>query len=84
MRKILWSWWPWFVVSVATAFTNHWGWAFGTGAMAFVSYLVTPAEQSPRYGLDHEFAIDSDEFLATVTGATGVPMLARQLRRHPP
>ncbi len=75
VRKILWSWWPWFVVSVATAFTDHWGWAFGTGAMAFVSYLVTPAEHSPRYGLDHEFAIDSDEFLATVTGATGVPML---------
>ena len=75
MRKILWSWWPWFVVSVATAFTDHWGWAFGTGAMAFVSYLVTPAEHSPRYGLDHEFAIDSDEFLATITGATGVPNL---------
>ena len=76
VRKILWSWWPWFVVSVATAFTDHWNWAFGTGAMAFVSYLVTPAEHSPRYGLDHEFAIDSDEFLATVTGATGVPNLA--------
>ena len=76
VRKILWSWWPWFVVSVATAFTDRWGWAFGTGAMAFVSYLVTPAERSPRYGLDHEFAIDSDEFLATITGATGVPNLA--------
>ena len=76
VRKILWSWWPWFVVSVTTAFTDHWGWAFGTGAMAFVSYLVTPAEHSPRYGLDHEFAIESDEFLATITGATGVPILA--------
>jgi cardiolipin synthase len=71
----LWSWWPWFVVSVTTAFENHWGWAFGTGAMAFVSYLVSPAEVSPRYGLDHEFSIDSGEFLATITGASGVPML---------
>jgi cardiolipin synthase len=75
-RRILWSWWPWFVVSVATAFTDHWGWAFGAGAMAFISYLVTPAEQSPRYGLDHEFSIDSDEFMATMTGATGVPIIA--------
>jgi cardiolipin synthase len=74
-RTILWSWWPWFVVSVATAYTDHWGWAFGTGAMAFVSYLVTPTEHAPRYGLDHEFAIDSDEFLATVSGATGVEIV---------
>ena len=27
-RKLLWSWWPWFVVSVATAYDNRWGWAF--------------------------------------------------------
>jgi cardiolipin synthase len=74
-RKILWSWWPWFIVSVASAVTDRWGWAFGAGAMAFVSYLVTPTERSPRYGLDHEFAIDSDEFLATITGATGVPLV---------
>jgi cardiolipin synthase len=74
-RKILWSWWPWFVVSVATAYDNQWGWAFSTGAMAFVSYLVSPVESAPQYGLDHEFAVDSDEFLATITGATGVPML---------
>jgi cardiolipin synthase A/B len=74
-RKVLWSWWPWFVVAVATAYDNRWGWAFSTGAMAFVSYLVTPVEIPPQYGLEHEFSIDSDEFLATITGATGVPIL---------
>jgi cardiolipin synthase len=74
-RKLLWSWWPWFVVSVATAYDNRWGWAFSTGAMAFVSYLVTPIETPPRYGLDHEFSVDSDEFLTTITGASGVPIL---------
>jgi cardiolipin synthase len=41
--------------------------------MALASYLIAPAEFSPRYGLDHEFPIDSDEFLPTVEGATGVP-----------
>ena len=74
-RNVLWSWWPWFVVAVATAYDNRWGWAFGTGAMAFVSYLVTPVESAPQYGLEHEFSVDSDEFLATITGATGVPIL---------
>ncbi len=75
-RKVLWSWWPWFVVAVATAYDNRWGWAFSTGAMAFVSYLVTPIETPPQYGLEHEFSVDSDEFLTTITGATGVPILA--------
>jgi len=75
VRSVLWSWWPWFVASVSTAYYDHWGWAFGTGAMAFVSYLIAPTEHAPRYGLDHEFSIDSDEFLATIAGATGVPGL---------
>ena len=75
-RKVLWSWWPWFVVAVVTAYDNRWGWAFSTGAMAFVSYLVTPVETPPQYGLEHEFSVDSDEFLTTITGATGVPILA--------
>lgn len=74
-RRLLWSWWPWFLVSVATAYHNQWGWAFSTGAMAFVSYLVTPIETPPKYGLEHEFAVDSDEFLTTITGASGVPIL---------
>jgi cardiolipin synthase len=43
--------------------------------MAFVSYLVTPIEAPPQYGLDHEFSVDSDEFLTTITGASGVPLL---------
>ena len=50
-----------------------WGWAFGTGAMAIFSYLIAPLESPPRYGLDHEFDVDSPEFLPTIAGATGVP-----------
>jgi cardiolipin synthase len=74
-RRLLWSWWPWFVVSVTTAYDNRWGWAFGTGAMAFISYLVTPTEAPPQYGLDHEFPIDSDEFVTTIAGASGEPLV---------
>jgi cardiolipin synthase len=43
--------------------------------MAFVCYLLTPTEFPPQYGLDHEFAVDDEEFRATMTGATGVPFL---------
>jgi cardiolipin synthase A/B len=75
VRAVLWSWWPWFVVAVATAYDDRWGWAFGTGAMAFVSYLLSPVENPPRYGLEHEFSVESDEFLTTVTGASGVSIL---------
>ena len=55
---------------------DKWGWAVGTGSMALVSYLIAPSEQPPRYGLDHEFAVDDEEFLPTMAGATGVPFLA--------
>jgi cardiolipin synthase len=54
---------------------DKWGWAIGTGSMGLVSYLIAPVETAPRYGLDHEFSIEDDEFLPTVAGATGVPFL---------
>jgi len=41
--------------------------------MAAISYLIAPVESAPRYGLDHEFPVDSPEFLTTLAGATGVP-----------
>jgi cardiolipin synthase A/B len=44
--------------------------------MAMVSYLIAPAAAPPRFGLDHEFTVDSPEFGATVAGASGSPFLA--------
>ena len=72
-RRLLWSWWVWALLFLWHMGHDAWGWAAGTGAMALVSYLITPSEFPPRYGLDHEFAIDDEEFLPTMTGATGVP-----------
>jgi cardiolipin synthase A/B len=43
--------------------------------MAIVSYLLAPAALPPQFGLDHEFSIESDEFLDTVAGASGVPFV---------
>ena len=71
-RRVFWSWWPWLTACLYSLVTDRWGWAIGTGAMAFVSYIITPAEAPPRYGLDHEFSVDDEEFVASIEGATGV------------
>jgi cardiolipin synthase len=76
MRHLFWSSWPWAIACLWNLVHDKWGWAIGMGSMAFACYLITPAEASPQYGLDHEFAVDDDEFLATIAGATGVPFLA--------
>lgn len=43
--------------------------------MAMVSHLIAPAAAPPRFGLDHEFTVDSPEFVATIAGASGSPFL---------
>ncbi len=43
--------------------------------MALVSYLIAPPAAPPRYGLDHQFPVDSPEFVATVAGASGSPFI---------
>ena len=74
-RRLLWSWSIWAIVCLWALINDKWGWAAGTGAMALISYLITPSEFPPRYGLDHEFSVDDEEFLPTMAGATGVPFL---------
>jgi hypothetical protein len=54
---------------------GRWGWAIGAGAMAMVSFLIAPDAFPPRFGLDHEFSIESNEFLDTIAGASGVPFV---------
>jgi len=43
--------------------------------MALVSYLIAPQVEPPRFGLDHEFPVDSPEFVSTMAGATGSPFI---------
>lgn len=43
--------------------------------MALFSYLSAPVETPPRFGLDHDMSIDSEEFLTTIAGATGSPFV---------
>jgi cardiolipin synthase len=74
-RRLLWSWWPWAIVTIWAISTGRWGWAIGGGVMALVSYLIAPTAAPPRFGLDHEFAVESPEFRGTIAGASGAPFL---------
>jgi len=74
-RRLLWSWWPWALVFVWLIAHQEWGWAVGSAAMGLFSYLIAPAAAPPRYGLDHEFPVESEEFVQTVAGASGAPFL---------
>jgi cardiolipin synthase len=72
-RRLFWAWWPWFIAAMWALVTDRWYWAGGLGLVAFITYVTTPTEGSPRFGLDYEFPVDSEEFLSTIVGATGVP-----------
>jgi cardiolipin synthase A/B len=75
-RRLLWSWWPWALLTVWAVSRQEWSWASACALMGFFSYLIAPAAAPPRYGLDHEFAVESGEFVQTVAGASGAPFLA--------
>jgi cardiolipin synthase len=76
LRRLIWLWWPWAIVSIALTATQHWGWAATTAVLAGISFLVMPTEEPPQYGLEHEFAISDPEFLPTMVGATGETPIA--------
>jgi cardiolipin synthase len=72
---LIWAWWVWTLIAVAAAATSNWQAAISTLVVAIFTYLVTPPGVSPTYGLESTTPLKSDEFLATITGATGVPFL---------
>jgi cardiolipin synthase len=74
-RTLFWSWWTWALAAVAAAAFDH-PWIVAILVLGgIVAYLGAPPERAPVYGLDHEFAIESEEFLTTITGAIATPFL---------
>ena len=76
VRRLLWSWWLWAALAVLALLADRSYTALGLAFVAVAIYIAAPRERAPTYGLDHDFAIESDEFLNTVAGATGAPFLA--------
>jgi cardiolipin synthase A/B len=74
-RRLFWSWWPWFGGAMWAFSDGRFGLGVGLGAMAGISYLIAPVETPPQYGLDHELVVSSDEFLTSMTGATGAQLI---------
>jgi cardiolipin synthase len=62
----------WALAAFVAQYVESWGLAIAAGLMAVFAYLITPLEQSPKYGLESEFSIDSKEFLSSMEGTTGV------------
>ena len=73
VRRLIWSWYPWAILSVYYIDQHQWWPAFGVGLWAAVCSLSTPAEFPPQYGLEHGLVVGSEEFLTTMAGAAGVP-----------
>ncbi len=76
IRRLLWSWWPWALLTVYFIDQRNWWAALAAGLWSGVCSLSTPVEFPPQYGLDHELTVADPEFLNTMAGAAGVPFVA--------
>lgn len=74
-RRIIWSRRLWFLLFVLALIMDEWVWAGAAGLLALFTYIAAPAERAPVFGLDHEMGIESDDFLNTLIGLTGTPLL---------
>ena len=71
LRRLFWAWWVWVILAILLAVDAHWSSALTAALMACLSYLTTPSERPPQYGLDHDFSVSDPAFLPTMAGATG-------------
>ena len=76
LRSLIWAWWPWAAGAVAAVLSDRSHLGLGLAAAALFIHLFTPRESPPAYGLEHDFPVESDEFLHTVAGATGAHFIA--------
>jgi cardiolipin synthase len=75
LRHWIWFWVPWFALTVWLIARDNWWLSSVTGYIAMFVFLATPTEAPPRYGLDHDRSITSDEIVETIAGTTGAPFL---------
>ncbi|HWQ36650.1 MAG TPA: cardiolipin synthase [Blastocatellia bacterium] len=75
LRGLIWTQWLWLLIQAAELTWKQWLGLIALLTAAFILWLFRPIEKEPEYGLDHEFAIASDEFLPSISGATDTPFL---------
>lgn len=75
LRHVVWLGWFWVFGQAAKDSSKVWGFIALLTVATILAFLFTPTEDSPEYGLKHEFAIESEEFLPSITGVTDTPFL---------
>jgi len=68
---MLWLWQPWTLLTGWFLVADRYYWAGGMLALAFVTFVLRPAERPPQLGLDHTDPAGSQPFLDTMAGLTG-------------
>ncbi|BCS32861.1 cardiolipin synthase B [Luteitalea sp. TBR-22] len=72
IRRVIWLWQPWALLTGWFLIQDRWYWSAGMLALAFVTFVLRPAERPPRLGLEHTDPAGSRGFLDTMIGVTGV------------
>lgn len=75
VRRVVWSWWPWALLAVYLIDQRNWWGALAASLGSGFCALATPGEFPPHYGLDHDIDVGSPEFIHTVAGAAGIPIV---------
>jgi cardiolipin synthase A/B len=71
LRRAIWAWQVWGMGAVIAEGLEHRSAALGLLIAALVVHWAAPTEKAPVYGLEHQFPLDSDDFLQTLKGLTG-------------
>jgi cardiolipin synthase len=75
VRGVVRAWWAWFATALLLELL---GWRITglvAGALSFVLYHTSPDSHPAVYALEPDFDTESNEFRATMAGATGMPLV---------
>jgi cardiolipin synthase len=77
LRRSFRAGWLWLLVWAAEATWKKWMAVVGVVILLwFTLFFFQQEKGNPRFGLTHEVAIESTDFLPTIAGATGAPFVA--------
>ncbi|MDQ3009355.1 MAG: phospholipase D-like domain-containing protein [Acidobacteriota bacterium] len=75
LRRYIWRVMLWLLLQIAQFSWKRWLVVGLLALLAIVGFLFNPIEESPEYGLNYDFAIESAEFLPSISGSTDTPFL---------
>ena len=76
VRRWIWFWVPWAVLTIWLLSTWLWWLSPLTAFISLFVFVGTPTEMPPRYGLEHDHTLSTEEILETIAGTTGAPFMA--------